>query len=677
MTAAEIRARNWCGVACAGAQIAATASGMLPWWALPFTLALTVAVSLPTGPVDQLRARLTRIGGVASVAAFTTIIAMRSISQGREGLVDPTATLRSLTEALVVLSLLMAPNARTPREHRVWLTVTLGVLVAAAAGGKTSGQGVLIVASWVVVLIATNRVQVTDAYANEAVPGVVVGMPARERLALLGQAHTAIPIIATLVAGTIVFLAVPAGLGGGDLARRLARSVQRANLVLADRGAVGVDTRGVGDLSLLVRGELPDTPILRVPLSAPQLWRATFYSAYTGTEWTNLGGNRFLGEVRGSSVDVPTLPADSPAKGGAVRTDQVEVLPDADASLIWAPGVPTHITADPAQVRGVLRGSSNLRILGGVSRFTSYTVRSVVAPTSKAALVDSRGQDPLDPAWTQLPADLPAEVSNLAHAITSRATNRFQVVQSIENYLRDHETYSLAAPVPARGQDAVDDFLFHTHVGFCELFASAEAVMLRTLGVPARLVSGLAYGIPQGQTRLFTAKDAHAWVEVYYPGVGWSPSDPTAGVALADDAGGQGSLFSRAFDWLTNLLPGGRLVVSVIGAALFVALGAMIRRLARGRGGRPGRRRAAQPLGPVFAAYLRMTKHRHGPPPRTPAETPRQYLARVGGGRSGVDAAVLALEQELYGEGAPSDAEVRAAIEAFESMVAPARARSD
>ena len=133
MTANERRARIWCGAACAFAQVAATAAGMVPWWALPITLALTVAVSQPTGPVDPKRAILTRNAGVASVAVFSTIIAMRTISQGREGIVDPTSTLRSLSEALVVLSLIMAPQARTPREHRVWLTVTTGVLVAAAA----------------------------------------------------------------------------------------------------------------------------------------------------------------------------------------------------------------------------------------------------------------------------------------------------------------------------------------------------------------------------------------------------------------------------------------------------------------------------------------------------------------------------------------------------------------
>ncbi|HVT65223.1 MAG TPA: transglutaminase domain-containing protein [Mycobacteriales bacterium] len=671
MTEAELKARNWCGAACAASQLGATSAGMLPWWALPFTLAMTVAVTLPTGPVDQFRARLTRVLGVASVSAFTTIVAVRSISEGKRGLVNPTATLRSLTEALVVLSLIMAPNARTPREHRVWLTVTLGVLVAAAAGGRTSGVAVMIAVGWVVVLIATNRVQVTDAYADGAVPGAIVGMPVKERVSLLGQADTVFPIVATLAVGAVVFVAVPVGFGSGDLARRIARSVQRANLEIVDRDNVGVDTRGFGDLSLLVRGQLPDTPIIRVPLDSPELWRGTFYRSYTGTEWTNFG-NGGLQDVAGSSVTLPSYADDPPARGGVTRTDRVEVEPGAGASLVWAPGVVEHVTTDPTQVRGLLRSPANIRLLSAGRPLTSYTVRSVVAPASHDVLTSARGPDLADAGWTQLPSNLPTEVGALARQITAGSSSRYEMVDAVESYLRDHEQYSLDTPIPRRGHDAVDEFLFHTHVGFCELFASAEAVLLRSVGVPTRVVSGLAYGIPQGNERLFTAKNAHAWDEVYYPGVGWSPSDPTAGVALAGDGSGGQSLLSRAFDAVAKLVPGGRLVLSVIGAALFVLLGWIIRQLARGRGLGRRRRGPARPPGPVLAAFLRMTRSRHGPPPRAPAETPRQYLARVGGARSGVDAAVLALEQELYGESPPSDAEVRAAIETFDSMMTPA-----
>lgn len=665
MTEAELRARVWCGTACALAQVAATAAGMVPWWALPFSLALTVAVSQPHGPVDQTRARLTRGAGVASVAAFATLIAIRTIRQGRDGIVDPTATLRSLSEALVVLSLIMAPSARSPREHRVWLTVTTGVLVAAAAGGRTLTDGAFALLAWMVLLVATTRVQTVDAYTRGAIPAAVIGRSPKERV----WGGATIPIIATLIAGALVYVALPSGLGGGDLVRRIARSVQTANFELADRSDVGVDTNGFGDLSLLVRGQLPDTPILRVPSSSPKLWRGTFYRQYTGTSWTNEDASTFT-DIRGDASHLPQIEDDAPTQGGTVRTDTVQVEPGAHADLVWAPGVPIGLHGLSAGVGRVLRGASNVRAVSTIGRpLTSYTVTSVVAPTSPQVLEAATGEDPDNPVWVQLPAELPAEVPALAHRITAGATSRYETVHDIETYLRSHERYSLNVPVPNRGQDAVDDFLFHTHIGFCELFASADAVLIRSLGIPARVVTGLAYGTSQGAERLYTAANAHAWVEVYYPGIGWSPSDPTAGVTLLDDSTGQPSLLSRAFDNVAAAVPGGRLAVSVVGALLLVAVAWLIRRVRRGGVGWVRRRAEVRPAGPVLSAFLRMTKSRDGPPPRAPAETPRQYLARVGGVRPDVGAAAVALEQELYGAWPPTEDDVRRAIATFESLV--------
>ncbi|HVY10482.1 MAG TPA: transglutaminase domain-containing protein [Mycobacteriales bacterium] len=670
MTAHEIRARIWCGAACAIAQVAATAAGMVPWWALPLTLALTVAVSRPNGPVDPRRAILTRNAGVASVALFSTIIAVRTISRGREGIIDPTATLRSLSEALVVLSLIMAPQARTPREHRVWLTVTTGVLVAAAAGAKNVSTGAMLVVAWVVALIAIAKVQTTAAYANGAVSAQVVGVPRRDGPRMFRQLDQLGPVASTLIAGAIVFFLLPTGLGGGDLARALVSHVQQANLALADRQQVGVDTQGFGDLSLLVRGSLPDTPLLRVSNDAPPLWRGTFFRTYTGTSWVNPSGAPAA--VDGPSAAVPKIADDPPPKGGTTRRDAVSIEPGAAGGLIWSPGVPTHLKASGNQVRKIVRGPANVRVFENpAAPLTSYTVTSVVAPTGPSILEAASGDDPADAVWTALPAEVPTEVSDLAHRITAGAGNRYQQVTAIEKYLLANETYTLNAPIAPRGVDAVDDFLFRTHQGFCELFASAETVMLRTLGVPARLVSGLAYGVKEGSSRLYTEQNAHAWVEVYYPGIGWSPVDPTAGAQLADTAGSGESLFSRAFNAAASALPGGRLSLAVLGAAVLVLVGWIVRSMMGGVGlPWPGRRRlAGTPPGPVLAAYLRVTRDRHGPPPRALAETPRQYLQRVGGETPGMGTAVLALEQELYGEGPPDDASVHTAVDALESLV--------
>jgi len=94
--------------------------------------------------------------------------------------------------------------------------------------------------------------------------------------------------------------------------------------------------------------------------------------------------------------------------------------------------------------------------------------------------------------------------------------------------------------VPADGEDAVDDFLFESQLGFCEQIASTLTIMLRSQGVPARLATGYVPGERDRVSGVWNVRgtDAHAWVEVWFPQTGWQPFDPTAEVPLAADAGG-------------------------------------------------------------------------------------------------------------------------------------------
>ena len=112
-------------------------------------------------------------------------------------------------------------------------------------------------------------------------------------------------------------------------------------------------------------------------------------------------------------------------------------------------------------------------------------------------------------------------------------------VRAIEAYLRDHERYRLDSPVPGLGEDSVDNFLFTAHSGFCEQFASAEVVLARSVGIPARLVTGYAVDandaatVPGAQSGVVVrGTSAHAWVEVSLDGASWVTSDPTAGAPM-------------------------------------------------------------------------------------------------------------------------------------------------
>ena len=111
------------------------------------------------------------------------------------------------------------------------------------------------------------------------------------------------------------------------------------------------------------------------------------------------------------------------------------------------------------------------------------------------------------------------------------------------------EEYFYTLEPPALGRNPVDQFLFDTRQGFCEHYASAFAVMMRSAGIPARIVLGYQGGEmnPGGQYLIVRQSDAHAWTEVWIDGIGWHRVDPTAAVAPERiDAGMSGSMFGGA-----------------------------------------------------------------------------------------------------------------------------------
>ncbi len=130
----------------------------------------------------------------------------------------------------------------------------------------------------------------------------------------------------------------------------------------------------------------------------------------------------------------------------------------------------------------------------------------------------------------------------------TRAESAFDKTITMETYLRSHFTYTLnLAGKP--GDDPLAHFLFETRAGHCEYFASAMAIMLRTLGIPTREVNGFLPGEYNdlGEDYIVRASDAHSWVEVYFPGTGWMTFDPTP--PGAESAGGFFSRLGQYMDW--------------------------------------------------------------------------------------------------------------------------------
>ena len=142
------------------------------------------------------------------------------------------------------------------------------------------------------------------------------------------------------------------------------------------------------------------------------------------------------------------------------------------------------------------------------------------------------------PAWVrdhylQLPADLSPRTLELARHITTDANTPYEKADSITNYLRTAITYQERIEPPPAGTDRLDWFLFDYQAGFCNYYASAEVILLRSVGVPARMVVGFAQGEYEPPNKYtILEKDAHAWPEVYFPGLGWVEFEPTSSQAV-------------------------------------------------------------------------------------------------------------------------------------------------
>jgi transglutaminase-like putative cysteine protease len=140
--------------------------------------------------------------------------------------------------------------------------------------------------------------------------------------------------------------------------------------------------------------------------------------------------------------------------------------------------------------------------------------------------------------YLQLPR-IDRRIPELARAMTAGARTDFERTRSVERRLRTDYGYTLELP-DHQIADPLADFLFTRKKGYCEYFASAMTVLLRTVGIPARLATGFQTGVynPLSELWLVRASDAHTWVEAWIPGRGWTTFDPTppdpnpAGLAL-------------------------------------------------------------------------------------------------------------------------------------------------
>jgi transglutaminase-like putative cysteine protease len=234
------------------------------------------------------------------------------------------------------------------------------------------------------------------------------------------------------------------------------------------------------------------------------------------------------------------------------------------ASELWFPTTKIYLSSDGTIVSPI-----------GLGKGAVYSVESeVVAPTPTQLRDDSHGTalgTADEKSYLQLPHAYP-RVRALAQSVTAGDRTTYARVESLIAWIGTHTRYSLNIPPLPAGADTVDEFLFGNRVGFCEQISTSLAVMLRSIGIPTREVVGYIPGAYNPVTDLYQvrADDAHAWVQVWFPGFGWQNFDPTAVVPLANPSPGTAAL--RDVGAALRHIPVAPTSAAVLGAALAAAL---------------------------------------------------------------------------------------------------------
>jgi hypothetical protein len=298
-------------------------------------------------------------------------------------------------------------------------------------------------------------------------------------------------------------------------------------------------------------GRLVGYPTLR--------WRGIALSSFDGKRWSS------------PDHDSVTIPA---GMNGWINIQDRPTEPDSTATVlrytILLQPIATDTMFAPANaisIRGNLSGEGSNQEAGARR---SYVIRDVTGSLFNPfhnfstlryegfSLLPARNVPRLRAASAEYPEDirstylqlpkLDPRIPELAKQITARALTPYDKTITLETYLRSHYAYNLNL-TGKPGDDPLAHFLFETRSGHCEYFASAMAIMLRTLDIPTREVNGFLPGEYNdlGEDYIVRASDAHSWVEVYFPGSGWMTFDPTP--PGAEDAGGFFSRLGQYMDW--------------------------------------------------------------------------------------------------------------------------------
>lgn len=404
--------------------------------------------------------------------------------------------------------------------------------------------------------------------------------------------------------------------------------------------------------------KLSDRVVMRVTGARQPYWRGTSYDAYVGTGWRSTlpeypastsvtsdtsDSDGWGGTDRGVRVAVTVDRATINETGAAAQSmsHQVQLEPGGLFTSLYSPTEARSVVLDGrgmylARSAGVSTDAAGKLSVRRPLTGVTYEVRSDEPPVDSASLGAATGDSPpeITERYTGL-AGMDSTARDRVEALGSQATRglvtRYDRVVALKRLVSSRCRYNTDVQPAPDGVDVADAFLNNTREGYCDVFATSLAVLCRTQGIPARVVSGFLVDEVDatGQTFVVRERNKHMWTEVHFAGVGWLPFDATED-AQDVTKHDRSSEDQQAGTLLSRLLGRGALplLALVLCIALIVyAVTNEVRRPRLGRSALPG-------LGPVAAAILaeyasacrQLARYA---PARAVSETPHEYLARL------------------------------------------------
>jgi transglutaminase-like putative cysteine protease len=284
-----------------------------------------------------------------------------------------------------------------------------------------------------------------------------------------------------------------------------------------------------------------DAVVYETEVDQRHYWKVETKDIYTGKGW-----EVFNPEAPISFSQDETVPITSFTQGIELKEASANVTSIRSYQhIIYPLGLKSVVTDDVSFSFELNKGLEKVYSLEGEREapLEEYSVTydiprySVTAMKATTGLENAGLSQEFINQYTQLPESLPQRVKDLALEITAEQDTWFDKARAVERYFgMNGFTYNqVDVAVPGPNDDYVDQFLFETLRGYCDNYSTSMVVLLRSLGIPSRWAKGYTEGEYQGPTEsgkrgyTITNNNAHSWVEVYFPGVGWVPFEPTQG----------------------------------------------------------------------------------------------------------------------------------------------------